>query len=214
MTTGHEFAAILAGYCLGCVTAGYYLVRWRTGRDVRCEGSGSTGATNVARVLGRPGFLGTLAVDAGKGALAVWIASKLDVSAVTPALIGAVIGHTWPAQLRFRGGKGVATCLGGLLLYDWQLIGVLGAMVLPLYALLRRFTISGLIAFILLPPAMLLMGRNGMDVGGVSILVLIILLAHRKNLREEWERIRGRASSPSGPMSTQRKHESNSRASI
>ena len=63
---------MLAAYGLGCLTTGYYLVRLRTGQDIRGLGSGSVGARNVGRILGKSGFFITLAGDSGKGALAVW----------------------------------------------------------------------------------------------------------------------------------------------
>src|ERR1035441_2499722 len=66
----------LAAYALGCFTTGYYLVRWRTGQDVREVGSGSVGARNVGRLLGRQGFLATMLCDFGKGMLAVWGARR------------------------------------------------------------------------------------------------------------------------------------------
>ena len=74
-----DFFLIAACYCLGCFTSGYYWVRWRTGEDVRQLGSGSVGARNVGRVLGGSGFIVVLLLDFTKGALAVWLATKLGV---------------------------------------------------------------------------------------------------------------------------------------
>jgi acyl phosphate:glycerol-3-phosphate acyltransferase len=108
----------LAAYALGCFTTGYYLVRWRTGRDIREVGSGSVGARNVGRLLGWRGFLATVLGDFGKGALAVWAARQFttDDRLVALAMPAVVAGHLWPAQLRFRGGKGMAAALGALLI--------------------------------------------------------------------------------------------------
>src|SRR5574339_339768 len=120
MPYGEEMLVILVAYALGCFTAGYYLVRWWTGEDVRYSGSGSSGATNVGRVLGRPGFLFTLLLDLTKGCLAVWLAEYLRLRPTTAVLsmLAVVAGHIWPLQLRFRGGKGVATGLGALLVLE------------------------------------------------------------------------------------------------
>src|SRR5205814_6775520 len=103
-------------YLLGCFAAGYYLVRMRLGEDLRELGSGSVGARNVGRVLGKTGFLLTLLGDFGKGAFAVWAARHFTTNdhAVALAMICVVAGHIWPLQLRFRGGKGMATSLGAL----------------------------------------------------------------------------------------------------
>ena len=113
----------LFSYLLGCFTTGYYLVRARLGRDIRALGSGSVGARNVGRVLGRLGFSVTLAGDFGKGAFVMWAAPHFttDGRLLGLAMLAVVVGHIWPAQLRFHGGKGVATSLGALLLYDYHL---------------------------------------------------------------------------------------------
>src|ERR1035441_7362285 len=114
---------VLAGsYVLGCFSTGYYLVRQRTGQDIRELGSGSTGARNAGRVLGCQGFWLTMAGDMAKGALAVWLALALTGNdrVAMLAWLAVVMGHIWPAQMGFRGGKGVSTSLAGLLIYDWR----------------------------------------------------------------------------------------------
>src|SRR5262249_22050721 len=108
----------LGAYALGCFTTGYYLVKLRTGQDVRELGSGTVGAKNVGRVLGWPGFVLTVLGDFAKGAFAVWAVKYFttDDHMLMLAILAVVAGHVWPVQLLFRGGKGVATSLGGLLL--------------------------------------------------------------------------------------------------
>src|SRR5256886_13136692 len=108
-----ETLVMLLGYALGCFTSGYYLVRWRTGDDIRWLGSGSVGATNVGRVLGRPGFLLTVLCDFFKGLFAVWLARyfQLNPTGTVLTMVAVAIGHIWPAQLWFHGGKGLATLL-------------------------------------------------------------------------------------------------------
>jgi len=115
-----ESLVILTGYVLGCFASGYYLVRWRTGDDVRVVGSGSAGATNVGRVLGWQGFWLTVSFDFLKGFFAVWLAEHfhLKPAGVMLTLLAVVAGHIWPVQLWFRGGRGVATALGGLTIFD------------------------------------------------------------------------------------------------
>ena len=114
---------VLGSYFLGCFSTGYYLVRQRTGQDIRELGSGSTGARNAGRVLGRPGFWWTMAGDLAKGGIAVGLALALTGSERVELLawLAVVAGHIWPAQLGFRGGKGVSTSLMGLLVFDWRL---------------------------------------------------------------------------------------------
>lgn len=114
----------LCAYAAGCFSPGYYLVRWRLGADIRSRNSGSTGARNVGRELGRAGFALVFAIDALKGAGVVWIARALDlrpdwIPALAPC---AVAGHIWPAQLGFRGGKGLVTALGAMIGLDWRFL--------------------------------------------------------------------------------------------
>src|SRR5437667_3775423 len=79
--TGKEWLLLAACYSLGCCTVGYYWVRWRTGLDLRFQGSGNLGAKNVGRLLGPSGFLVTLLIDGAKGALAVRLALLFGATA-------------------------------------------------------------------------------------------------------------------------------------
>src|ERR1041385_2866202 len=90
----------LFAYIVGCFTSGYYLVRWLAEKDIRLIGSGSVGARNVGRVLGKPGFLLTLLFDFGKGAFVVWVVRHYtpDDRLALLAMLAVVAGHIWPAQ--------------------------------------------------------------------------------------------------------------------
>jgi len=144
-----RFGLVVAGsYILGCFVAAYYVTRWRRGVDIRASGSGNAGARNMARVYGLSDAALTLVLDAAKGAIAV-LAGLYFVGpewAAVAALFAAMVGHIWPAQLGFHGGKGAATGLGGILVLDplatLALLGV-GAV---LFAITRNFFRSGLAA--------------------------------------------------------------------
>jgi glycerol-3-phosphate acyltransferase PlsY len=105
----------LGSYLLGSIPFGLILAKLFAGADIRRAGSGNIGATNVARVAGPlPGVL-TLAFDAGKGWLAVWLAGRVmheEAGVVVIAGFFALLGHCFPVWLRFHGGKGVATAAG------------------------------------------------------------------------------------------------------
>ena len=105
---------------MGCINAGYYLVRLAHRLDVRTTGSGGTGATNVGRICGRGGFALTLLMDAGKGAAAIWLVHALGGPPALgwAAAVACVAGHVWPAQLQFRGGRGIATWIGAVSTID------------------------------------------------------------------------------------------------
>src|ERR1051326_4572526 len=120
----------VGAYLLGCFATGYYLVRLRTGQDIRELGSGNVGATNVGRALGTRGFVLTFLGDAAKGALAVSLARLLPgpLWLADVAMIAVVAGHIWPIPLRGRGGKGGATTLGALAVLDVSLTLLLLAL--------------------------------------------------------------------------------------
>ena len=185
MTDRLELALLLVGsYAIGCVVGAYYLVRWRSGSDLRTLGSGNAGATNAGRVLGRTGFTVSLIVDAGKGALVVWLAQLLAVPSygVVAAMLAVVIGHVWPVQLRFRGGKGAATALGIMIVFDPRATVILLGIGAVALLVTRRFTISGLLAIALAPSVCAYTGHPPLEIAGLTLMAAIIMYAHRTNL--------------------------------
>lgn len=177
----------LCAYVLGCFTTGYYLVRFRTDQDLRLLGSGSVGAKNAGRILGWPGFLVTTIGDVSKGILAVWVATRFtqDDRVVALAMLAVVMGHIWPIQLRFRGGKGIATSLGALLIYDFKLIVAFLALFACFFAFYRKTVLPGLFAMACLPLVSIYLGHEPTKIIGISILTGLILVTHRKNLIDE-----------------------------
>ena len=177
----------LVAYVIGCFTTGYYLVRSLKGMDIRTVDSGSVGARNVCRVLGRMGFLLTTLGDGAKGFLVVWGTIHLthDPQLAAVALLAVVVGHIWPAQLRFHGGKGVATSLGALLIYDPRLAVVYLAIFLCGCALLRRTILPGLFAYVCLPAAGYWLDSDGFKFTILTAMAVMVLFAHRANFVEE-----------------------------
>jgi glycerol-3-phosphate acyltransferase PlsY len=188
----------LEAYLLGCFATGYYLVRARTGLDIRRVQSGTVGARNAGRVLGRTGFAVTLLGDFGKGALAVWIAREWtgDNRLALFALLAVVLGHIWPVQLRFHGGKGVATSLGALLVFDYRVALVFPVLFLIGFALVRKSLLPAMFAFACLPMAAWCFNCGNYTVAMLAMLVAIILFAHRRNLIEEFTALAHRAGTP------------------
>jgi glycerol-3-phosphate acyltransferase PlsY len=178
----------LGAYLLGCFATGYYLVRARTGLDIRKVQSGTVGARNAGRVLGRIGFGVTLLGDFSKGALAVWIAREWtgDNHLALLALLAVVFGHIWPVQLRFHGGKGVATSLGALLIFDYRTALAFPVLFLIGFALVRKPLLPAMFAFACLPMAAWFFGCSNFSVAMLALLTVVILFAHRKNLTEEF----------------------------
>jgi glycerol-3-phosphate acyltransferase PlsY len=105
----------LVAYLLGSIPFGYLIVKLTRRGDIRRQGSGNIGATNVARTAGIAAGSLTLLLDAGKGYLAVWLAGRWTGGSIRWMMLAAVfaiLGHIFPVWLGFRGGKGVATGLG------------------------------------------------------------------------------------------------------
>lgn len=180
--------AVLGGYAIGCIATGYYLVRWRRGHDVRALGSGSVGATNVGRVAGSWAAVVTALADIAKGALAVAIARAVGLEGgwLVAAAFAVTAGHVWPAQLRFRGGRGVATAFGAFLVLDWR-IALLGlAFLLLMLALTRRRALTGVATFATAPLFALLLDRPWTSVATGGLFALLIAYTHFRNLAEEF----------------------------
>jgi glycerol-3-phosphate acyltransferase PlsY len=185
MTWANLIAAGTIAYALGCLNAGYYITRLSTGADIRAMGTGTAGAMNVGRSLGRTAFAATLLLDLLKGSVAVWVASRLAGdwgSAV--AMIAVVAGHIWPAQLRLRGGKGIAAGLGALAAFDFPIALAAVAVFAGLLAIVRRWLLAGMSALVLCPVIAAFTGRAALQVCGLCLLAGVLLFSHRRNLRE------------------------------
>ena len=160
---------LLLAYLLGSFPTGYLAARILKGIDIRDQGSGSIGATNVLRTLGKVPAIVVLLVDAAKGAAAIASAQiaysyapdgPLSLpSLVALAGIAAVFGHSWPIWLNFKGGKSVATSLGILLAMSWQVgLGTLGVFAVIL-AISRIVSLSSIASAIAVSILMILLGQ-------------------------------------------------------
>ena len=145
--TGVAVALVGLGYLSGSVPYGLLVVRALKGVDVRAQGSGNIGATNVGRVAGPAAGVAVLVLDALKGALPVLLARAIAPGSVLPVWVGlaAFVGHVAPVWLRLRGGKGVATALGVLaVLAPWA--AVAGALTYALvFAVFRVSSVGSLL---------------------------------------------------------------------
>jgi len=178
----------LGAYVLGCFATGYYLVRALRDLDIRQMGSGSVGARNVSQVLGKHGFVLTTLGDIAKGVLAVWATLHLtgDDRLAGLVMLAVTMGHIWPAQLRFHGGKGVATSLGALLMYDWRLALTYGAVFLAGLVLTRKTILPGLFGYLCLPMAAFWLEHDPVSTTVIALLGALVLSAHWRNIVEEF----------------------------
>jgi glycerol-3-phosphate acyltransferase PlsY len=182
------FVAVLLAVCaylIGSVPAALWVSRLRGLPDPRTFGSGNPGATNVLRSGDRVAAILTLAADLLKGAWPAVLARVLDLGDGAAAAAGsaAVAGHVFPVFYGFRGGKGVATALGGLLgfspLAAAAALGVFGATV----AATRFVSVGSIAAALSAPGWLLLFGATPPAVGAYGGVALLIGWRHRENLR-------------------------------
>ncbi len=181
-------AAALVGfaYLLGSVSFAVLLVRVATGKDIRAEGSGNAGATNVLRAHGKRLGLLVAALDIAKGALAVFLVRLVtgDSRYAAAAGFAAILGHVFPIFYGFRGGKGVATAVGAfLVLAPWATLVCIAVFVLVV-AVTKYVSLGSVIAMALLPPvAGLLFGAPRPIVMAAAGAAVLIVLKHRDNLK-------------------------------
>ncbi len=187
---------LIAAYLLGSIPFGYLIVRAKEGADVRESGSGGTGATNVSRRAGKLAGVGTLLLDALKGALAVLVARWLltdDFGVnwwVAAAAVLAVVGHCFPVWLGFRGGKGVATGVG-VFLSLYPLAVACAAVVFVLaFALTRYVSLGSILGSAALPLSTWLLAvyvwpvaQPGPILTAAFAAGALIILMHHANIR-------------------------------
>jgi glycerol-3-phosphate acyltransferase PlsY len=176
----------LIAYLLGSIPFGYLIVHWQRGIDVRATGSGSIGATNVMRNLGIKGFAATFILDAGKGLLAVLLASKMtsaNPTWVAAAAFTAVLGHCFPVWLKFRGGKGVATGVGVFIaLAPLQVVLVL-VIFAVVVAIWRYISLGSIVATAAFPVLVYLMKHPPIQIVlGAAGAAAIIIARHHPNI--------------------------------
>ena len=173
--------ALGLGYLLGSIPFGLILTRLFGAGDLRSIGSGSIGATNVLRT-GRKGLAaGTLLLDAGKGALAVWLTAQWWPLAAPIAAFGAIVGHCFPVWLGFKGGKGVATALGIALALSPLTALICAAVWLVVFAVTRISSLGGMTATLAGPIAAWALGRAELILPLAGI-ALVVLWRHRANI--------------------------------
>ncbi len=170
------------GAAAGSVPFAWILHRVTTGRDLRGEGSGNPGATNLERADGPWWGALALALDAGKGALAVLLSARvIGEAACVPAAIGAVCGHVFSPWLLGRGGKGVAPAAGAYAVLAPIATAASFSVFVVVVAATRLVSLGSMLAAAALPVAVLLSGLGGRSAAGAAAIGMLIAWRHREN---------------------------------
>lgn len=179
----HMILAILMSYLLGSLSFAILVSKAFNLPDPRSYGSKNPGATNVART-NKIAAIFTFLGDGGKGALAVFLAhaiwgSPMDVL----ALLAVVMGHSYSCFFGFKGGKGVATALGGLLVLYPMAAAILGGIWVIMFLCFRISSLAAVAAALSAPFVMFWLQTPQMHVYGVGVLALFLIYRHRSNLQ-------------------------------
>lgn len=171
---------MVLSYSLGSITGAYFLTKWMIGKDIRQLGSGNVGARNAGQQLGKKGFIYTLLIDSMKVFITLYMTSILFPENEIMLLVSSfclLIGHIWPIQLGFKGGKGVVVFLASTLCIAPIAIVVLGISMGIMYMLVRNFTIAGLFSMAAIPITAYIMGDTQIA-AGLFILFAIVVSLH------------------------------------
>ena len=181
--------AVIIAYLIGSIPTGYLIVKAKTGKDIRTIGSGSTGATNVKRVLGKKYFFLVMFLDAFKGALPVILAKIFATTALSIGLIpivsavAVIIGHSKSVFLQFKGGKSVASGVGTILALNFA-AGLIIAAVWAIITYLTKYVSAGSIAALLLSPFVMYFLKAPIAYTVYCALgAIYIVYLHRENIR-------------------------------
>ena len=187
----------IIAYLLGSISFSVIISKKMAGFDVREKGSGNAGTTNVLRSVGKKAAVITLILDVLKGVLAVlvaYIAGNIVKEGVDKALLIqiagllVIVGHTFPIFFGFKGGKGIATALGVLLITNWNIGLICLVFALVVMALTKMVSLGSISAAILFPVLILFMPHTAYLVDGnyiiYSILIaVLVVFNHRANVK-------------------------------
>jgi len=179
-----DYLIPVIGYLLGSIPFGFLIVRVTAGADIRRQGSGNIGATNVFR-KSRWAGVGTLLLDGGKGYLAVLIARWMggDPAWQAIAALAAILGHVFTVWLRFKGGKGVATGCGAYLaICPAAVVTTLAVFVLTV-AVTRYISLASILATGAFPLWAYLYGEPVSVLLWGALGASVIILKHHQNIR-------------------------------
>ncbi len=182
--------SLILAYMIGSVSIGYIFASCFKGVDIRKMGSGSTGATNISRLMGFKTAVLVLILDAFKGYLAVYLAMVMFQQGllagewvVLLSGLAVIAGHNWPIFFSFKGGRGAATMLGVFLALIPVPALIVFAIVLVIIAITRYVSVGSITGAAAIPIAMLIMGKPSEYFYFGFAIGLVIIFQHRENIK-------------------------------
>lgn len=179
---------VTIAYLIGSIPTGYIVVKAFTGQDIRTIGSGSTGATNVKRVMGKKWFFAVLLLDAIKGGLPVILAKIFATTFVSIGLIpvlcaiAVILGHSKSIFLKFSGGKSVASGVGTIIALNWQ-VGAIIALIWAVTTYVSKYVSLGSIVALALSPIIMYLFKEPVSYIFYCVLgAIYIIYLHRANV--------------------------------
>ena len=180
---------IITAYLLGNISTSYIVAKRLAGVDIRTQGSGNAGSTNVLRTLGKKAGALTFIGDVLKGLIAVLIARLIaygvnldDTTCAYIAVVAVVLGHNYPVFLGFKGGKGVATSLGSMLGMN-PLVALLCLGFFIIIVAITKYVSLGSMLGIGLSPVIMMINHNTKGVLVTLFLTISVAITHRENIK-------------------------------
>ena len=180
---------IITAYLLGNISTSYIVAKRLAGVDIRTQGSGNAGSTNVLRTLGKKAGALTFIGDVLKGLIAVLIARFIayganldDTTCAYIAVVAVVLGHNYPVFLGFKGGKGVATSLGSMLGMN-PLVALLCLGFFIIIAAITKYVSLGSMLGIGLSPVIMMLNHNTKGVLVTLFLTISVVITHKENIK-------------------------------
>lgn len=180
---------VIIAYLIGNISTSYIIAKRMAGVDIRTQGSGNAGSTNVLRTLGKKAGALTFVGDLLKGSISVLIANIIanisgidSITAGYLAVFGVVCGHNWPVALGFRGGKGVATSLGAMIAVN-PIIALMCFGIFLIIVYFTRYVSLGSIVGIGASPIMMILTHNEKGVLVTLFLSISVIYTHRANIK-------------------------------
>ncbi len=172
-------------YLLGSIPSGFLVGKMMGIEDIRDHGSGNTGATNTFRVLGAKAGIITFLLDAFKGSLAVLIGRYVGHDTLYEVLAAAcvILGHSYTLFLNFKGGKGVATAAGAMLVLSWPVLVINISLWAVIVILTKYVSLASILAIGTAPITSLLLHNDIKIVIFVSVLAILIVIRHKENIK-------------------------------